>query len=52
VTDPEPSRVISWKWMYEAIKLLAKRVPVLALVNNHFAGYAQETVRQLADALE
>jgi hypothetical protein len=32
----------------EAIKLLAKRVPVVAFVNNHFAGYAPETVRQLA----
>jgi uncharacterized protein YecE (DUF72 family) len=31
----------------EAIKLLAKRVPVVAFVNNHFAGYAPETVRQL-----
>jgi uncharacterized protein YecE (DUF72 family) len=35
----------------EAIKLLAKRVPVLAFVNNHFAGYAPETVSQLAEAL-
>jgi uncharacterized protein YecE (DUF72 family) len=35
----------------EAIKLLAKRVPVLAFVNNHFAGYAPETVRQLVEAL-
>jgi hypothetical protein len=32
----------------EAIKLLAKRVPVVAFVNNHFAGYAPETARQLA----
>jgi uncharacterized protein YecE (DUF72 family) len=31
----------------EAITLLAKRVPVVAFVNNHFAGYAPETVRQL-----
>jgi hypothetical protein len=31
----------------EAIKLLARRVPVVAFVNNHFAGYAPETVRQL-----
>jgi hypothetical protein len=30
-----------------AIKLLAERVPVVAFVNNHFAGYAPETVRQL-----
>jgi uncharacterized protein YecE (DUF72 family) len=35
----------------EAIKLLAKRVPVLAFVNNHFAGYAPETLGQLAEAL-
>jgi uncharacterized protein YecE (DUF72 family) len=35
----------------EAIKLLAKRVPVLAFVNNHFAGYAPETVRQLTERL-
>jgi uncharacterized protein YecE (DUF72 family) len=35
----------------EAIKLLAKRVPVLAFVNNHFAGYAPETVRQLLETL-
>jgi uncharacterized protein YecE (DUF72 family) len=32
----------------EAIRWLRGRVPVLALVNNHFAGYAPETVRQLA----
>jgi uncharacterized protein YecE (DUF72 family) len=32
----------------EAIRGLRGRVPVLALVNNHFAGYAPETVRQLA----
>jgi uncharacterized protein YecE (DUF72 family) len=31
----------------EAIKLLAQRVPAVAFVNNHFAGYAPETVRQL-----
>jgi uncharacterized protein YecE (DUF72 family) len=35
----------------EAIKLLAKRVPVLAFINNHFAGYAPETLRQLQEAL-
>ena len=32
----------------EAIQLLAKRVPVVAFVNNHFAGYSPETLRQLA----
>jgi hypothetical protein len=31
----------------EAIKLLAKRVPVVAFINNHFAGFAPETVQQL-----
>ncbi len=35
----------------EAIGLLRQRVPVLALVNNHFAGYAPETVRQLVAAM-
>jgi uncharacterized protein YecE (DUF72 family) len=30
-----------------AIRLLRQRVPVLAFVNNHFAGYAPATVRQL-----
>jgi uncharacterized protein YecE (DUF72 family) len=35
----------------EAIKLLAQRVPVVAFVNNHFAGYAPETLRQLAALL-
>jgi uncharacterized protein YecE (DUF72 family) len=36
----------------EAIKLMAKRVPVLAFVNNHFAGYAPETIRQLTEELD
>jgi uncharacterized protein YecE (DUF72 family) len=31
----------------QAIRLLRQRVPVVAFVNNHFAGYAPETVRQL-----
>jgi hypothetical protein len=35
----------------EAIKLLSKRVPVVAFVNNHFAGFASETLRQLAALL-
>jgi uncharacterized protein YecE (DUF72 family) len=35
----------------EAIRRLAARVPVLAFVNNHFAGYAPETLRQLLEAL-
>jgi uncharacterized protein YecE (DUF72 family) len=32
----------------EAIRWLRGRVPVQALVNNHFAGYAPQTARQLA----
>jgi uncharacterized protein YecE (DUF72 family) len=35
----------------EAIRLLSERVPVVALVNNHFAGYAPATVRQLLPLL-
>src|SRR5690348_6046219 len=31
----------------EAIRLLGWRVPVVTFVNNHFADYAPETVRQL-----
>lgn len=31
----------------EAIRLLRERVPVLVFVNNHFAGHAPETIRQL-----
>jgi hypothetical protein len=31
----------------EAIRLLRRPVPVVAFVNNHFAGFAPETVRQL-----
>jgi uncharacterized protein YecE (DUF72 family) len=31
----------------EAIRLLRGRVPVVVFVNNHFAGYAPETIRQL-----
>jgi hypothetical protein len=31
----------------EAIRQLSERVPVLAFVNNHFAGYALTTVEQL-----
>ena len=30
-----------------AIQVLRQRVPVVAFVDNHFAGYAPETVRQL-----
>jgi uncharacterized protein YecE (DUF72 family) len=32
----------------QAIRILRQRVPVVAFVNNHFAGYAPDTVRQLA----
>jgi hypothetical protein len=31
----------------QAIRLLRQRVPVVAFVNNHFAGYAPEMVREL-----
>jgi uncharacterized protein YecE (DUF72 family) len=31
----------------QAIKLLSERVPVLVFANNHFAGYAPDTIRQL-----
>ena len=30
-----------------AIQVLRQCVPVVAFVNNHYAGYAPETVRQL-----
>jgi len=33
----------------QAIRRLRERVPVLAFVNNHFAGYAPETLGQLAE---
>jgi uncharacterized protein YecE (DUF72 family) len=32
----------------QAISILRQRVPVVAFVNNHYAGYAPETARQLA----
>jgi uncharacterized protein YecE (DUF72 family) len=35
----------------EAIRRLAGRVPVVVFVNNHFAGYAPETIRELRVAL-
>jgi len=35
-----------------AIQVLRQRVPVVAFVNNHFAGYAPDTVRQLAALTE
>jgi hypothetical protein len=36
----------------EAIKLLSKRVPVVAFVNNHVAGFGpEEMLRQLAEML-
>ena len=31
----------------QAIRILRERVPVVAFVNNHYAGYAPETARQL-----
>jgi uncharacterized protein YecE (DUF72 family) len=36
----------------QAIKQLSKRVPVLAFVNNHFAGYSPETIRMLLEELK
>jgi hypothetical protein len=35
----------------KAMKLLAERVPVLAFVNNHFAGYSHDTIEKLIAAL-
>ncbi len=35
----------------EAIERLRDRVPVVVFVNNHFAGYAPETLRQLRERL-
>jgi hypothetical protein len=35
-----------------AIRELAERVPVVAFVNNHFAGYAPQTVAELRAALD
>jgi hypothetical protein len=34
-----------------AMMLLAERAPVLAFVNNHFAGYAHDTTAKLLAAL-
>ena len=35
-----------------AIRLLRARVPVLIFVNNHFAGYSPETIRELQELLK
>jgi hypothetical protein len=35
----------------EAIRLLADRVPVLAFVNNHFAGHGPGTAEELRKAV-
>ncbi len=35
----------------QAMRLLSQRVPVLAFVNNHFAGYAHDTIRILLEEL-
>jgi uncharacterized protein YecE (DUF72 family) len=35
----------------QAIRLISERVPVLAFINNHFAGYAHDTVQKLLEAL-
>jgi hypothetical protein len=36
----------------QAIRDLRQRVPVVAFVNNHYAGYAPETVRQLVALID
>jgi hypothetical protein len=36
----------------QVIRLLRQRVAVVAFVNNHFAGYAPETARQLVALTE
>jgi hypothetical protein len=36
----------------EAIRLLSNRVPVVAFVNNHYAGYSPETVRLLVALMD
>jgi uncharacterized protein YecE (DUF72 family) len=35
----------------QTIKWLSERVPVLGFVNNHFAGYSPDTIKQLLEAL-
>jgi hypothetical protein len=35
----------------QVIKLLSERVPVLGFVNNHFAGYATNTIQKLLECL-
>jgi hypothetical protein len=35
-----------------AMQIVRQRVPVVAFVNNHFAGYAPETARQLVALVE
>lgn len=36
----------------QVLKLLQKSVPVLVFVNNHFAGYAPQTIQELMDAID
>jgi uncharacterized protein YecE (DUF72 family) len=36
----------------EVVRMLRERVPVLVFVNNHYAGYAPETIRQLQPLVE
>jgi riboflavin biosynthesis pyrimidine reductase len=36
----------------KAIKRMSESVPVIVAVNNHFAGYAPETIRELMEALK
>jgi hypothetical protein len=50
-------KLSTWQPIEEVWELVQKsngsceRVPVLAFVNNHFAGYAPDTIRQLLAAL-
>ena len=36
----------------KVIKQLSRSVPVIVAVNNHFAGYSPETIRELMEALK
>jgi hypothetical protein len=44
---PQGSPRLSEREDARAIRVLRQRVPVVAFVNNHYAGYAPETARQL-----
>jgi hypothetical protein len=36
----------------KAIKKLSENVPVIVAVNNHFAGYSPQTIRDLMEAID